>query len=405
MKSIGFLSKRSLLFFAAVLLFTGFAFSQTLETDKEYSQAMEFVRQNRRIDALPLFEKLAIKYPKDAEIQANLAISILANSVVLKDEKSRNLEVDRGTEILRKAKKLGTENILALHYLEKIDEGLDIGIGFDASSKEVEDALREGEGFFGKGEYEKAFQAYQKAYKLDPKNYDSALFSGDCFYAQSKFAESEIWFSKATVINPNREQAFRFWGDALANQNKGREALEKYANAYIAEPNSQLVFNSWIEGVKKFGFRRTSPFVMIPVDKNVEEITIDTAKLSPEDGSLAWNTFTQIRKKQIDVFTKVANGREFVSTVSEDVECFKGVVQAAKANLQKDKSLQLNKNLENLIKLDALDMLDIYTILFFHGGDNSKGYKAFREKHRERMIRFLIDYFADDTKLETKNFA
>lgn len=405
MQLINIFLKQSLRLLLMFLLSASFVFAQTPETDKEYVQAMEFVRQNRRIDALSLFEKLALKFPDKAEILADFGISILASSVVIKDEKLRKMEFERGVEILRKAKKLGTENLLALHYLQKIDEGFDIGIGFNASSKEVEDAIREGEGYFGKGEFDKAFQSYQKAYKLDPKNYDSALFSGDCFFSQNKFAESEIWFAKAAALNPNREQAFRFWGDALANQNKGREAIEKYANAYIADPNSQLVFNSFIEGVKKFGNRKTNPFVFIPADQNEDEIVIDSSKLRPEDGSIAWNRFTEIRKKQIEAFNKVANGRIFVSTVSEDVECLKGVVQAAKANLQKDKSRQLNKNLENLLKLETLGMLDIYTILFFHAGDKSPEYKVFRDKNRERMIRFLIDYFADDIKLEKLNVS
>ena len=99
----------------------------------------------------------------------------------------------------------------------------------------------------------------------------------------------------------------------------------------------------------------------------------------------------------------VAKGRTFSSTVAEDVSCLKMVSLAFKQ--ERDKLLKPNKSLENLAKLDSLGMLDIYVILFIHGGDNSPEYETFREKHRERMLKFLIEYFADENQLETKNIG
>ena len=384
---------------------TNFSFAQNIQTDKELVQALEFVKQNRQIDALPLLEKVAPRYPNNATLQSHWGVAILVNSVTYKDETVRKKEIARAGEILKQAKKLGTDNVLALHYLDLIEQGGNIDSVSASSSKEVEDAIREGEGYFGRGDYEKAFLAYEKAYKLDPKNYDAALFAGDCFFAQKKFKESEVWFAKAVAINPNREHAYRFWGDALANQEKGREALEKYANAYLADPNSRLVFDTIIDAVRQFGRRKTSPFVLIPSKENEDEIVIDTTKLTPEDGSTAWNSFTDIRKKQIEKFNLVANGRIFSSTVIEDVECLKTVAQSAKGLLQKNRTLKISQSLNNLIKLDSLGMLDIYTILFFHGGDNSSEYATFREKNRDRMLKFAIEYFADDNQIDTKNIG
>jgi tetratricopeptide (TPR) repeat protein len=372
-----------------------FTAAQNSPSDQELARAMNFIEQNRHINALPILEKAAPRYPNDGEIQAHFGVAILVNSVTIKDEDLRKKEVVRAADILRKAKKLGTENVIALHYLDKIEEGNDIGVAFNSSSKEVEDAIREGEGFFGRGEYEKAFLAYERAYKLDPQSYDAALFAGDSFYAQKKYKESEAWFAKAAAINPNREQAFRFWADALANQGKTKEALSKLADAFIADPNSRLVFNALIEGVKNYGNRKSSPFIVIP-SKSEGEIVIDATSLKAEDGTIHWNRFTETRKTQIENFKRVANGREFVSTVSEDVEALKSVALAAGKNLQTDKTLKLSKSVENLIKLDAIGMLDVYTMLFIHGGASSPEYESFREKNRERMKKFLVDYFAED---------
>ncbi|MEO5670167.1 MAG: hypothetical protein ABIR26_05690, partial [Ramlibacter sp.] len=100
-----------------------------------------------------------------------------------------------------------------------------------------------------------------------------------------------------------------------------------------------------------------------------------------------------------------ANGRTFSSTVIEDVECLKVVAQSAKGLLQKGKTLKLSQSLTNLIKLDLLGMLDIYVILFYQGGDKSPEYETFREKSRERMIKFVIEYFADDSQIVTNKIG
>lgn len=396
-KKILFLKKLQIISLLIIVFSTiNLTLAQNPQQDKELDQAMSLIKAGRHIDALPLLEKLAPRYPNDAELQANFAIAILVNSVTMKDENLRKKEVFRAGEILKKAKKLGTENVLALHYLDLIEKGLEIDSVSSSSSKEVTDLIREGEGFFGRGEYDKAFLSYERAFKLDPRSYEAALFAGDCFYAQRKYKESEPWFAKAVAIDPNREAAFRFWGDALANQGKTKEALQKFAEAYIAEPGSRLVAESFFNAIKESGSRTSSPFIAVPAKKGESEIVIDPALLNENDGTTSWNRFTEIRKAQIEKFNKIANGRAFVSTVSEDVEAFKGVALAAKESLQKNKSLTLNKSLENLIKLDSLGMLDVYTILFIHGGSESPEYESFREKNRERMRKFLVEYFAED---------
>ena len=371
------------------------AFAQNPKDDKELAQAMEFVKNGRPIDALPLLEKLSLRYPKDAEIQAELGISILVNSVTIKDETARRKDVARGGEVLKKAKQLGTQNVLALHYLDLVETGGDIDSVSHSASKEVEEAIREGEGFYGRGEFEKAFESYQKAYKLDPQSYDAALFAGDCFYAQKKYAEAEIWFAKAVAINPNREQAFRFWGDALALQDKGKESLPKYADAFIAEPNSRLTFNTLIQATRNHGNRRTSPFILLPIKEDSLGDEIDTDLLSNQEEVKIWNNFAEIRKKQSQGITITSSRKIFTSNLKEDVEALKSVATAAKTALQKDKTLQLSQSLLNLIKVDSIGMLDVYIMLFIQG-ENSPEYYDFREKNRDRMRKFLVDYFAEN---------
>jgi len=396
MRNLSTITKIQITFFIWLTLSTiNFTSAQTPQIDKEYVQAMELIQKGSPIIALPILEKIAPRYNNDAEFLAHFGVAIIGNSVTYKDKAKRKTELIRGAEILKKAKKLGTKNVLALHYLDLIENGAEIDSISGSPNKEVEAAIREGEAFYGRGEFEKAFASYEKAFKLDPKSYEAALFAGDTFFAQKKFAESESWFGKAAAINPNREQAFRFWADALASQNKGNEALEKYAQAFIAEPGSRITFDALIEATRNLGKRRSSPFVLIPSKESEAGIIIDPNLIENEAERKIWNNFTEKRKTQIENFNKVANGRQFVPTLIENVEAIKSVATGGKNALQNDKTLKLSKSLENLIKIDSLGMSDVYLMLFV--SDENQEYENFREKNRDRMKKFLVDYFANDS--------
>ena len=286
---------------------------------------------------------------------------------------------------------------MVLHYLQMLERSDgELDAVSTTANKEVEDAIREGEGFFGRGEFGKAFLAYERASRLDPTSYEAALFAGDSFYSQKKYKESEVWFAKAVAINPNREQAHRFWGDALVNQGKGKEALVRFAAAYIAEPNLRLTWDTFFNAVKVHGARKASPFIVLPAKEKIgnPNLIVDSEVLSAEDGTDNWNRFAETRKKQIETFNKVANGRTFEPTVSEDVEALKNVVVGLKVS--REKGVKLSKSMENLIAIDSLGMLDIYTIMIIHGGDSCPEYETFRDKNRARMGKFLVEYFAED---------
>ena len=377
-----------------------FATAQANLKDKDLAQALEFAKQNRQVDALPLLDRVGPRYLNDADIQAYWGIAIVANSATIKDVTVRKKEVRRGAEVLNRAKALGTKNVIALHYQEILEISDDVDSVSKTANKAIEDLIRDGEAYFGKGEYDKAFLAYEKAFKLDPKSYEAALYAGDCLYSQKRYKESELWFAKAVAIDRDREAAFRYWGDALAEQGNGQAALEKFAYAYIAEPDSRIVFDRLIRAIQEFGARRSSPFVVIPSKTDEEEMVIDQALLKSEDGTTAWNQFTEVRKQQI----MRAGGKKYISTVADDVECLRAVVASAKELLRRDKSIRLNKSLENLIRLDAIGMVDIYTMLFLHGG-NGDFYPSYREANRPRMLRFLIDYFANDVQENIKSLG
>lgn len=373
-------------------------FAQTnSQNDEELMQTMNLVEQNRYIDALPLLEKVALRYPKNAELMAHYGIAVLTNLVTLKDADAKAGERKRAAEILTKAKELGTRNQIALHYLDGLsDEDSELDSVSSTTSKEAEDLIREGEAFFGRGEYDKAFVLYEKAYKSDPKSYEAALFAGDCFYAQKKYAEAETWFAKAVAINPNREQALRFWGDALLGQGKPKEALLKFADAVIAEPNSRLAWSQLTKWIRENGSRKTSAIVYPPSNKDKVSsfIEVDSALLKADDGTINWKKYSgdpNTRRGKMS-----SDGMTFTlihPPIDADIKALEAVVAGVKADTKAGKIKTLHNGLVNLVQLDEMKLIDVYVLMVMHGGDKCHEFKEFREKNRERMRQFFVEYF------------
>ena len=160
------------------------------------AKAFEFTGQNRYLDALPLLEKLAPLYPNDSEVWAQYGIAIGTQSTTISAPAERKAARVKAYNALAKARDLGTKNQIALSILDDLppDGGDDT---LAETDPEFEKNIREGEAFFGRGEYDKAFAAYEKAYKIDPQSYGAVLFMGDSLYAAGKYKESEVWFAKA----------------------------------------------------------------------------------------------------------------------------------------------------------------------------------------------------------------
>jgi tetratricopeptide (TPR) repeat protein len=348
-------------------------------------KALAFVAQNRYADAFPLLEKVAPLYPNDAEIWAHYGIAILSRSVTLTAPGERKIERVKGYNVLMKAKQLGTKNVVALNLLDQLSPDGSDEDNFQGDP-EFEKHLREGEGFFGRAEYDKAFAAYEKAYKINPKSYEAVLFMGDALYGGGKFKESETWFAKAVELEPNREQAYRFWGDALVNQNKSAEARDKFIDALIAEPYSRLTWDRigrWIDESKQ----KVAPLeIMPPGNEASGEIKINEELLKTEDGTSNWRFYNESRRAQI-----IAAGAG-TRTLAGEVAAYRKVAEAFRSSLKSGKLKYPNQSLSNLIKLDDEGLLEAYVLLVRPNGDIAEEYDVYRTKNRDKLRKFVVEF-------------
>lgn len=388
-------AKRLIIGMAILFCFGLFLPKNILAQDlkKQRVEAMKLVNQNRYIDALPIFEEIAILFPKDSEVWAHYGIAILVNSSTLETPAVRKAERKRAIQALTKAKQLGTEVVLALHYLDIIPADGGENDNFAGDDEEVEKFIREGEGFFGRGEYAKAFASYEKAYKINPKSYEAVLFMGDSLYAARKYKESEPWFAKAVEINPNREEAYRYWGDALAYQDKNKEAYQKFAEAFIADPFSRIVRDRFFRAVEEFEAEIAPISTIVPPGgKFVGDIKFDPTLLKAEDGTIYWKLYTETRNAwKTEEFKKQFSDKEtYRRTLLEEAAALRKVVEAVK----KDKKIKkLDDGLANLVKLEEFGLLESY--IFFVRPDNEilEDYFDYRKNNREKLRRFLYDHF------------
>lgn len=369
-----------------------FAYSQDVPPGKDLAsqraEALKLVGQNRYLDALPILEKIASMYPKDAEIWADYGIAVLANSSTLATPEARKKERLRGREILLKAKQLGTENVQALHFLDQVPPDGGGDDNFSADNPEVEKALREGEGFFGRGEYDKAFATYEKAYKINPKSYEAVLFMGDSLYAQRKYKESEVWFAKAAAIEPNRENAYRFWGDALMGQNKTLEARDKFVLAFVAEPFSRLTLDRLGRWVQEAQITIAPTEIIPPGSDSGGDLTIDEKLLKAENGTVHWKLYNDARKARILENTR-KSGR---TTLAAEANAWRKVADAARRDIKAGKLKTPDSSLLNLIKIDDAGFLEAYLLIMRPQENFADDFFEYREKNRDKMKRFVIEY-------------
>jgi tetratricopeptide (TPR) repeat protein len=174
--------------------------------------AMDFFRQQKLLEALPLFEDLAKKNPDDAGVLTGLGICLVHHAATLSDTDAGTKERVRARAVLVRAKQLGSTNGVMLNLLDMIP--LDGSIRHDPNP-EVDKAFQAGEAAFGKRDFDEAIKNYSKALELDPKNYSSVLFIGDSYFALKDFPKALEWYDRAIALNPNGETAYRYEADML----------------------------------------------------------------------------------------------------------------------------------------------------------------------------------------------
>lgn len=398
------LSPRSAAIFCAITLLT-FALCAPVSTRAqdaddsaaERQRAFQLYSQSKFAEALPLFEKLAITDPSDAEVMEYFGFVVFNSSAQLKDKDARKQARARARKILLQAQELGADDALLKSTLASIaPDGGDDAVF--STRKEVNEAMQEGEAAFALGNFDKALAAYTRALRLDPNQYEAALFTGDVYYKSNQQDKAGEWFAKAIAIDPNRETAYRYWGDSLMKQNKMKEALDKLVEAFVAEPYNRLARAGLIGWARHYQVRLSDPEIVIPIKVTPGNSGGTTTialpdKLNTEDGSASWTLYAITRatwtsKKFSQTFPKEKTYRH---SLPEEAEALRLVAETAAADLKSKKIKMLEPSLANLAMLNDAGLLEAYILLARADEGIAQDYAKYRKANRDKLRRYMLE--------------
>ena len=391
------------IFAALLLIFVSVAITPAViaeQDDPERKRAFALYDDAQWIEALPLFEKLAVRFPEDPQITEALGMLLIGQTAYVKDPTARKAARKRGRELLVKAQSLGVNNALLRSTIEAIppDGGDETGFSL---KKEIDEAMREGEAAFARNDLPKALEMYQRALLLDPKLYEAALFAGDVYYKKAEQKKASEWFARAVSINPDREAAYRYWGDSLMKQGRVTEAGDKFVEAYIAEPYSRLARAAFINWAEKIQIKLAHPEIDIPANVSAKGDNQTTLNLDPNlfkkdagsNSSAAWMMYGLARSTWPNgEFAKnYPEEKEYRHSLKEEAAAMRSAIKVLKEKKIKDPN-SIDKSLQLIMKLDTEGLLESFILLAMPDEGIAKDFVAYRHTNVENLRRYVHDY-------------
>lgn len=371
-----------------------------VQDDPERQRAFTLFNDWKLKEALPLFEKLAVRYPEDAQVFETYGMIMIWHTPYLNDAAARKEARKRGRELLLKAQKLGASTALLNSMIESIPEDGGDDEKF-SSKKEVDDAMREGEAAFTKNDMPKALEMYQRALMLDPEMYEAALYTGDVYYKTADQKKAGEWFARAVAINPDRETAYRYWGDSLMKQGRVTEAGDKFVEAYIAEPYSRLARAGLIAWGNKVHVGLAHPEIEIPTtvtpkgDGNLT-ITLDESMFKKDkknESDAAWLMYglTRASWNTAEFAKNYPAEKQYRHTLKEEAAALRAAIRALDQKKIKDPK-KIDRSLQLLMKLDKEGLLESFILLALPDDGIVRDYAAYLKTNREDLRRYVKQY-------------
>lgn len=245
-----------------------------------------------------------------------------------------------------------------------------------STKKDVDEAMREGEAAFAKGEFPKALENYQRALLLDPKLYEAALMIGDIYFKSAEQDKAGEWFARAIEINPDRETAYRYWGDSLMKQGRVTEAGDKFVESYIAEPYSREARAGFIQYAERVKVSLAHPPVEVPANVG---------------SSAAWVTYGLVRANwaSSEFLKQHPEEKTYRHSLKEEAAAMRA---ALKALDQQKGGKAVDPSLQIIRKLDKEGLLEAFILLALPDEGIARDFKAYRTSNIEHLRRYVKQY-------------
>lgn len=373
----------------------------------EFARAFKLFEESKFTEALPLLEKLAKANPSDEVVLERLGWAAFALSVSTKDPKERQKLRDQARAALMRSKELGGDSELMRLALEALSQP-DVKTAL-SGVKEADEAIRDGEAAYTRGDLDQAIVNYERALRLDPKLYLAALFLGDMYFKKGyqatepktrdeHFNKAGEWFARAISIDANIETAHRYWGDALMHQGKQKEAMIKFIDGIIAEPGNRRAY----VGLSQWGDRNQVsmghpaidvPLKISPAGEKKIEVTLAPGLKERADGSLAWEQYGAVRAKWVaeDFVKAYPKETTYRHSLREETEALRKTAETASELLKTGKVQSLSPSLVALVKLNSGGLLEPY-IFFARANEGiARDYDDYRRANQDNLKRYWTE--------------
>ena len=383
-----------------VLLLLASFVTATAQSDPERQRAFQLFKEAKYVEALPLFEQLALKYPEDPAVIENLGMLVFMQSANLKDPVERKTARKRGRALLVQAQKLGSNS----QILNALIAGIAPDGGEESSfspKKEVDDAMREGSAAFASGDFPKALESYQRALLLEPTLYEAVLYTGDVYFKTADQVKASEWFARAVALNPDRETAYRYWGDSLIKQGKITEAGEKFVEAFLAEPYSRMARAGLLEWGDRIHVTLAHPRVDLPANVAQKQegqttLTLDPNMFKKDDKSgsaAAWMTYGLIRAgwPQGEFAKQYPNEQTYRHSLKEEAAALRGALKVLSEKKGAD-AKNIDPSLVVLQKLDKEGLLEAFILLALPDEGIANDFPAYRKTNLADLRRYVKLY-------------
>lgn len=389
------LRKFRILAIISIFVLSAFSTAMIAQTDDPAAlkaKAQALFDEGKLIDALPIYEKLAVQLPKDSGVMRNLGFALLGQAANTSDtEKRRQIRI-RARDTFIIARDLGDNSLTVRGIIDGLPTDGRDGQGF-SDNPEANKVMEQAEAYFSAGKMDDAFAAYQRALELDPRCYYAALFSGDVKMQAKQWDEAEKWYQRAITIDPFRETAYRYSASPLMKQMKFDRARDRYVEAYITAPYDRLAISGLVQWGQATKTQLGHPKIDIPKTtvgpdgkKNVD-ITISPTM---DDGSMAWIAYSTTRDEwQKTKFVKAyPNEKTYRHSVAEEADALRSVLSMAKSLKPKT----LNSQIGMIEKLDKDGVLEAYILLAIPDEGIAADHPAYLRQNREKLRQYVTKY-------------
>jgi tetratricopeptide (TPR) repeat protein len=360
----------------------------------ERDKAISLFGEQKFLEALPLFEDLAAKNPKDDKALLGLGACLVEHSATAPDADTAGKERARALQVLLKARDLGNNSTL-LQNLVQILQSQPAGNRIKYSDiPAADDAMRAAEASFARRDFDDAIKNYSRALELDPKNSAAALFVGDSYFAKKDFANAGAWYGRASQIDPDSETAYRYYADMLTKNGDMEGARTKAIQAVVAEPYNPITWRALGEWANANHVQLLRVHVNVPNNvsqKDSQNITITLPQGQPTKSNAAWLAYSMSQALwHSDKFKQqFPQEKQYRHSLAEEADSLTTTAKVWTELSGKNPAPPPDPDLALLVKIYQADMIEPYVLLNAADQGITQDYDLYREKNRSKLEQYL----------------